>query len=436
MFHTVRRNAAARRGVAARGQVRMSTSLKDTGPLRRLRALLDFLRSESAGGAILIVAALLALLWANSGFGGLYSKLLELHAGPQTVHVWINDGLMAVFFLLVGLELRREMTRGELATPDRLAAPAIAALGGMIVPAIIFSAFNYQDRLAMRGWAVPVATDIAFALAVLSVLGRRVPISLKVFLTALAIIDDLGAIIVIALFYTSALNLLALGGALLVLLALWGLNRAGVRALPPFLLGGVVLWMLLFRSGVHATLSGVALAFVVPMERRAEEDEAPALRLEHALEPWVAYGILPLFGLANAGLSFAALPPGAWFDPVALGAAAGLVVRQADRRVRRRHPRRPRRPCPPARRRDPAAALWRRHPVRHRLHHEPVHRRPRLSRHPARQRDQARRVRRVADLGRARPPRPGLRQPSGSRCGGLKPSRLQGRTARPQRSSA
>ena len=299
---------------------------QESAVLRRLRPLLEFLRSESAGGAILIASAIAALIWANSPAGQAYQALLHFELGPQSLHVWVNDGLMAIFFLLVGLELRREMTFGQLASASQVAAPAMAALGGMIVPAVIFSLFNYADRSAMRGWAVPVATDIAFALAVLSVLGSRVPIALKVFLTALAIIDDLGAIVVIALFYTSNLDLVALGLALAVLAGLGLLNRAGVRSLWPYLLGGAVLWVLVFRSGVHATLSGVALAFVIPMKARAGEDTAPAIRLEHRLGPFVAYGILPLFGLANAGLRFDTLPPGAWTDPLALGVAFGLVL--------------------------------------------------------------------------------------------------------------
>ncbi len=304
----------------------MSAPLKESAVKRRFAALLDFLRSGTAGGLILILSAVVALLWANSSAGSSYESMLQLRIGPQSVHVWVNDGLMAIFFLLVGLELRREMTRGELASLSRVAAPALAALGGMIVPGMIFSAFNYQDRFLMRGWAVPVATDIAFALAVLSVLGKRVPISLKVFLTALAIIDDLGAIVVIALFYTSDLNLGALGMACVLLAGLWGLSRAGVRALWPYLAGGVALWILVFESGVHSTLSGVALAFVVPMERLGSETAAPAIRLEHALDRWVAYVILPLFGLTNAGLRFDTLPSGAWRDTLAIGTALGLLL--------------------------------------------------------------------------------------------------------------
>ncbi len=294
---------------------------------RHVAALTAFLRSESAGGLVLIVSALVALGWANSAAAPAYRALLQYPLGvggfAKPVHIWINDGLMALFFLLVGLELRREITEGELASPARLAAPGLAALGGMVVPAAITVALNWGDGTALRGWAVPVATDIAFALAVLSVLGSRVPVALKVFLTALAIIDDLGAIVVIALCYTTGRDLLGRGVAVR---AGWGLSRAGVRRLWPFLLGGAVLWALVFESGVHATLAGVALAFVVPMQAKPGEDQAPAERLEHKLGLWVAYGILPLFGLANAGLAFDTLPPGALWDPLAVGTALGLFV--------------------------------------------------------------------------------------------------------------
>ena len=286
------------------------------------RPLAEFLRSESAGGVVLIISAAVALVWANSGAGGLYRALLRAPVGPLPVHVWINDGLMAVFFLLVGLELRREMVRGELASVRRVAAPGLAALGGMAVPALIFVAFNWGNPQALRGWAVPVATDIAFALAVLRVLGRRVPIGLVVFLTALAIMDDLGAIAVIAVFYTRALNPWDLAGAAIAMGALYGLNRAGVRAIWPYLAGGAVLWVLVFDSGVHATLAGVALAFVVPQQG----DNAVAVRLEHGLERWVAFGVLPLFGLANAGLRLDGLPAGVMTDRLALGTALGLFV--------------------------------------------------------------------------------------------------------------
>ncbi len=301
-----------------------------TATRRRFAALQGFLRSGSAGGVVLILSALVALAWANSSAGGTYRALLHQPLGvpgfTQQLHIWVNDGLMTVFFLLVGLELRREMTQGELASPARLAAPGLAALGGMVVPALIFVAFNLGDDEALRGWAVPVATDIAFALAVLSVLGSRVPIGLKVFLAALAIIDDLGAIVVIALFYTEGLNVVALSESALVLLGLLCLNRVGVRQLWPYLLGGLALWALVFQSGVHATLAGVALAFVVPMRSRPDEDEAPAQRLERRIGRWVAYAILPLFGLANAGLRFDTLPEGAWTDRLAIGTTLGLFV--------------------------------------------------------------------------------------------------------------
>ena len=303
-------------------------------PLRpivaRFRPMLDFLRSESVGGATLILSAIVALLWANTGGGPAYEALLHwtppLPLVRLSLHTWVNDGLMALFFLMVGLELRREITQGELASPERLAAPGLGAVGGMIVPALIFVAFNIHDPSALRGWAVPVATDIAFALAVISVLGHRVPVALKVFLTALAIIDDLGAILVIAIFYTQGLDFTSLGAAALLWLGLFALQRAGVRALWPYLLGGLLLWALVFRSGVHATIAGVALAFVIPMRRRDDEVNAPAARLEHALSPWIAYLVLPVFGLVNAGLRLDTLPSGAATDPLALGTALGLLL--------------------------------------------------------------------------------------------------------------
>lgn len=293
----------------------------------RLSPLLGFLRSNSAGGVMLMLSGLVALIWANSPLAGSYMALLDWEPPvphlPLSLQLWANDGLMVVFFLLVGLELRREITRGELASIKRLAAPGLAALGGMVVPALIFVAFNWSDREALRGWAVPVATDIAFALAVASVLGRRVPMALKVFLTALAIIDDLGAILVIAVFYAGSLDLMALGAAAAVWLALFGLSRAGVRSLWPYMAGGVVLWALVLHSGVHATLAGVALAFVVPMDRA---DDSAATRLEKGLEPWVAFVVLPIFGLANVGLAFDTLPEGAATDRLAVGTALGLLL--------------------------------------------------------------------------------------------------------------
>ncbi len=281
-----------------------------------------------------MAAACVALIWSNSAASGAYQTLLHLPLGVSAagssfempLHDWINDALMAVFFLLVGLEIRREMTQGELNSVRRAAAPGVAALGGMVVPALIYVALNHADPAALRGWAVPVATDIAFALAAISLLGKRVPVALKVFLTALAILDDLGAILVIAVFYTDRLDLQALAFGVAVLVVLWGLNRAGVRSLGPYLIGGVVLWAAIHRSGIHSTLAGVALAFVVPMAEKPGETASPASRLETGLESWVAFAILPLFGLANAGLQFSTVSVRTVADPVFLGIAGGLLL--------------------------------------------------------------------------------------------------------------
>jgi NhaA family Na+:H+ antiporter len=294
--------------------------------------LLAFFRGGAAGGVVLILAAAVALAWANSPAGGSYAALLHLPLGVSagalrfvlSLEGWINDAVMALFFLLVGLEIRRELTEGQLASLRRAAGPALAALGGMAVPAAIYAAFTWRDPTALRGWAIPVATDIAFSLAVLRVLGRRVPAGLKVFLTALAIIDDLGAIAVIALFYTADLDTAALAAAALICAVLWALGRAGVRTLGPFMIGFVLLWAALARSGVHPTLAGVAIAFLVPAQER--EGESPAWRLEHALTGWVAYLVLPLFGLANAGLRFDSLSAQAFIDPIVLGIVLGLFA--------------------------------------------------------------------------------------------------------------
>ena len=289
-----------------------------------------FLASEAAGGVVLMAAAALALLVANSPLGAGYFAGLETHIGGLSVLHWINDALMAVFFLLVGLEIKREMLVGQLALPAQRILPGLAALGGMAAPALVYLAFNAGSPETLRGWAVPAATDIAFALGVLSLLGPRVPTSLKIFLAALAIIDDLGAVLIIAVFYTADLNLLALGGAALVILALVVMNRTGVRRLLPYLLLGGLLWWLVLMSGVHATLAGVILALTIPLKQRPEAprsaDEAPLLRLEHAIQPGVAFLIVPIFGFANAGVSFAGFSPAALLDPVPLGVAAGLFI--------------------------------------------------------------------------------------------------------------
>ncbi len=306
--------------------------MRDGPPERtpRLAGLLAFIRGETAGGLVLVASAIAAIAWANSPRGGAYEALLHLPlaltVGARTaaadLHFVINDGLMAVFFLLVGLEIRREVTEGQLASPSRAAAPLVAAIGGMTAPALIYLAFAYGDPSARQGWAIPVATDIAFSLAVLRLLGGRVPAGLKVFLTALAIIDDLGAILIIAVFYTAGVNFYALGGAVVVWLALFALNRLGVRALMPYLLGFVLLWGCMVRSGIHATLAGVAVAFVVPM---AGEHSA-GRRLERGLNSVVSFVILPLFGLANAGLHVGSLSWRTLADPVVPGIVAGLFL--------------------------------------------------------------------------------------------------------------
>ena len=304
---------------------------------RPFTLLLAFLRSETGGGFLLIAASLLALAWANSPLAPSYFAMLGAHAtvgvGSFSLSLsllhWVNDALMAAFFLLVGLEIKRELLVGALSSPRRAALPAIAALGGMIAPAAIYVLIARGNPEALRGWAIPAATDIAFALAALSLLGNRVPVSLKVFLAALAIIDDLGAIVIIALFYTAGLHLPALGLACAALAALALMNRAGVTRLLAYLPVGFLLWLFTLESGVHATLAGVALALAIPLRTRAAPDghgASPLRRLEHALHPAVAYGIVPVFGLANAGVSFAGLSPRDLLDPVPLGVAAGLFV--------------------------------------------------------------------------------------------------------------
>ncbi len=300
----------------------------------RFAALLDFFHSEIAGGAVLLAAAAIALVWANSSAAPSYFAMLKLPIGVSfgtsglvwPLQVWVNDALMAFFFLLVSLEIRREMTEGELASVRRIAAPALAALGGVILPALIYSAFNWSNPAAMRGWAIPVATDIAFSLGVLSILGRRVPIALKVFLAALAIIDDLVAIVVIALFYSHELALVPLAIGILVWLALFGFGRLGVTTPLVYLAGGAVIWAALKQSGVHPTLAGVALAFAVPGSRPDDERPSVAARLESSLETLVPFVIVPLFGLTNAGFSFGAIKLSIFADPVLLGITIGLVV--------------------------------------------------------------------------------------------------------------
>jgi NhaA family Na+:H+ antiporter len=293
--------------------------------------LRQFLDNEASGGIILMGVAALAILTANSRLAESYFAALHAYVGPLSVQHWINDALMAVFFLLVGLEIKREMLDGQLSSWSRRLLPGAAAAGGMAVPALIYVAFNLGDTAALRGWAIPSATDIAFALGVLSLLGPKVPASLKIFLAALAIIDDLGAVIVIALFYTADLNLAALAGAMLVVGVLTVLNRSGVMRLWPYLVLGAVLWVLVLLSGIHATLAGVILALTVPIRLTPGSPEAspsvsPLHQLEHLLQKPVAFLIVPIFGFANAGVSFAGVTPGVLIEPLTLGVAAGLVV--------------------------------------------------------------------------------------------------------------
>lgn len=296
---------------------------------RPLSALRAFLSGEASGGIVLMAAAVVAMVLANSPAAPGYFAVLKLYLGPLSVLHWINDGLMALFFLLVGLEIKREFVDGQLSTWPRRVLPGIAAAGGMIAPAVIYVLFNTATPETLRGWAIPTATDIAFALGVLALLGSRVPVSLKIFLTALAIIDDLGAIAIIAAFYTADLSLAWLGAAIAVLVLLAALNRAGVERLPAYLLPGLFLWFFLLKSGVHATLAGVALALTIPLRTspgRPDDPHSPLHVLEHALHPYVAYLIVPIFGFANAGVTLLGLPARALVDPVTLGVALGLFL--------------------------------------------------------------------------------------------------------------
>jgi len=292
-----------------------------------------FFQLEAAGGLLLIATAALALLINNSPLSWLYNDWLDMPVVAQIGAVkiakplllWINDGLMALFFLLIGLEVKREVVQGHLSRPSQIVLPGAAAIGGMVVPALFFWALNKDNPAAMSGWAIPMATDIAFALGVLALLGKRVPVSLKLFLMTLAIIDDLGAIIVIALFYSGELSNLSLALAAASLAALIAMNRLGVVKLSPYLLIGLVLWVCVLKSGVHATLAGVILAFCIPL-KTAKGVPSPLQHLEHALHPWVAYGILPLFAFANAGVSLSGVMLDSFTHHVPMGIALGLLL--------------------------------------------------------------------------------------------------------------
>jgi NhaA family Na+:H+ antiporter len=276
-----------------------------------------FFKSEAASGVLLLGVTVLALLIANSPLSPAYFDSLHVYVAGLSLHHWINDGLMALFFLLVGLEIRHELGEGELASWAGRALPGLAALGGMVAPAAIYAAFNWGG--AIHGWAIPTATDIAFSLGVLAMLGSRAPASLKIFLTALAIIDDLGAVMIIALFYGSGLSPLFLVLAAATLAVVFALNRLGVKWLWPYLLLGAVLWFFVLKSGIHATIAGVLLAFVIPKG-------AVANRLEDGLANPVAFFIVPLFAFANAGVSLAGMSPATFLQPITFGVAAGLFI--------------------------------------------------------------------------------------------------------------
>ncbi len=297
-----------------------------------LGAVREFMRLESAAGILLLASAALALVIANSPLFHYYDSLLDTTVAVQVgalviskpLLLWINDGLMAVFFFLIGLEIKREIMEGELSSLSQVVLPGMGALGGMIVPAAIYAWFNWGDTVALDGWAIPVATDIAFALALLATFGTRVPTTLKVFLLALAIFDDLAAIVIIAVFYSQDLSLTALITGTVVLASAVGMNRLGVTRTSTYVLLGVVLWVAVLKSGVHATLAGVLIAFCVPM--RDQKGESPLRSLEHDLHGPVAYAILPIFAFANAGLSLMGLSITEITHPVTMGIMAGLVL--------------------------------------------------------------------------------------------------------------
>lgn len=295
-------------------------------------AVIDFMQLASAGGILLLLAAIVAMLVANSPLSGLYDSLLDTPVAVQVgalsidkpLLLWINDGLMAVFFFLVGLEIKREVMEGELATFSQIILPGMGALGGMLVPAAIYVWLNWQDQVVLDGWAIPVATDIAFALALLGVFGARVPTALKVFLLTLAIFDDLAAIVIIAIFYSGDLSLTALGiGAAALALGV-AMNRMGVTRPTSYILLGIVLWIAVLKSGVHATLAGVLIAFCIPMRDR--EGNSPLRELEHDLHRPVAFAVLPIFAFANAGLALGGMSSADLVHPVTLGVILGLFV--------------------------------------------------------------------------------------------------------------
>jgi Na+:H+ antiporter, NhaA family len=297
-------------------------------------AIREFFKLESAGGICLFFAAVVAIVLDNSALAPVYDALLNV---PVAVKIgaleiakpsllWINDGLMAVFFFLVGLEIKREALEGELSSVQQIALPGVAAIGGMAAPAAIYAYFNWSNPVDINGWAIPAATDIAFALGILMLLGSRVPLAIKVFLTAVAIIDDLGAIVIIALFYTENLSLTSLAWALGGLFVCAILNMRGVTRVAPYILVGVIVWVAVLKSGVHATLAGVLLAFAIPLRATDSEGHSPLRHLEHILHPWVAFLVLPVFAFANAGVNFSGMSFSSLLEPLPLGIALGLFL--------------------------------------------------------------------------------------------------------------
>lgn len=301
-----------------------------------IRTIQKFIQLEASGGILLFSMAVLALIMDNSPLSGLYNDLLSLkftislssYALSKPLVLWINDGLMAVFFLLVGSEIKREVWEGELNTGSKALLPSIGAIGGMVFPALLYVWINHHGAhgTSLRGWAIPTATDIAFALGVLNLLGSRVPASMKIFLTALAIMDDLGAIVIIALFYTADLSGAFLWMAGMCLLVLWGLNRKNVVRFIPYGIVGALLWFCVLKSGVHASLAGVAVALAYPLRNLKAPHQSPIRDLEAKLHPWVAYGVLPLFAFANAGLPLKGISFHTLLSPIPLGIILGLFL--------------------------------------------------------------------------------------------------------------
>ena len=300
---------------------------------KTLKTFKKSIQHEATPGILLMLAMVAALIVANSGvswYGAMLETMAIVGIGEWMIQkpllLWINDGLMAVFFLLVGLELKREVISGELSNLKKVVLPISAAIGGIVVPSGIYAYINWGDPIAMNGWAIPAATDIAFALGVLAILGSRVPVTLKILLTSVAVIDDLAAIVIIAIFYTNQLSILSLVFTIIVLCGLFLLNRFKVQSLTPYVLLGIVLWITVLKSGVHATLAGVALAAFIPLRKSNNASTSPLITLEHGLHPWVVFGILPTFAFANAGVPILGLSIEDLLKPVPMGIALGLFL--------------------------------------------------------------------------------------------------------------